>query len=629
MPAKSIAQQRFMGMVHAAQKGELKDPSPEVASAAKSIKPKAAKEFAATKHKNLPKRVKQAALRSRAPGARPRPPLASRARQYINANPGKTLMGAYGVGLPAAVIGGQLLGDQPYAYARELAAKQRPPRAPVTPAQVDALLATEPWQSMARQNQRAASAAAVDYLGRQPQPTPGQQVAQQTTAAMKPKIEANFDAAARDSTDVTRARMMAPQQKPQLTEEAARSMSDRFYSQGHIGRNAGIGALLGGGGLALGSHLLGDDEVDENGKPRPKSWGRTLGMGLLGAGLGAAGGAGYGGYKAFTDPHLQAMAQAADGQTPVAPAGMTEAPKGFKMLPAAPMPPGQQGPPSPPRLKLGAAREWAEKLASGATPWQLRGLLSAIGAGTGAAVGGVAGGVSGLVDPDKKKGRLQSALRRALIGGGVGLAGGAVAPLAAEGSARVLTQPAPAPIAYATKMASSACCAVAPRKRQTYKVREHEKQAYGNNVDMQMYSPQENRRELTPKEQSAVSAGQSQWIPRIFQNYSTPVPEMMSSPGKGALLYGAGGAALGGLAGNAMAPGGWGAGLGALGGGGLAALLGYFSRQSDNQGMEELMRRLPQNATKRDLLADPAYQADLDRQELREANARRPGLSLG
>ena len=53
MPAKSKAQQRFMGMVHAAQKGEGVA-SPEVAQAAKSMSKKSATEFANTKQGGLP-----------------------------------------------------------------------------------------------------------------------------------------------------------------------------------------------------------------------------------------------------------------------------------------------------------------------------------------------------------------------------------------------------------------------------------------------------------------------------------------------------------------------------------------------------------------------------------------------
>jgi hypothetical protein len=55
--AVSRAQQRFMGMVHATQKGE-KAPSKEVAKVAKSMKKSDAEDFAATKHKGLPEKKK-------------------------------------------------------------------------------------------------------------------------------------------------------------------------------------------------------------------------------------------------------------------------------------------------------------------------------------------------------------------------------------------------------------------------------------------------------------------------------------------------------------------------------------------------------------------------------------------
>ena len=53
MPAVSKAQQRFMGMVHAAQQGE-EPASPEVAKVAKDMDKSDAKDFASTKHKGLP-----------------------------------------------------------------------------------------------------------------------------------------------------------------------------------------------------------------------------------------------------------------------------------------------------------------------------------------------------------------------------------------------------------------------------------------------------------------------------------------------------------------------------------------------------------------------------------------------
>ena len=64
MPSKSIAQQKFMGMVHGLKKGDIKpsDVSQDVKDAAKSMSKKDAKDYASTKHKGLPKKVKQEIL---------------------------------------------------------------------------------------------------------------------------------------------------------------------------------------------------------------------------------------------------------------------------------------------------------------------------------------------------------------------------------------------------------------------------------------------------------------------------------------------------------------------------------------------------------------------------------------
>jgi hypothetical protein len=59
MPAVSKAQQRFMGMVHAAQKGDMENPSPEIEKVANSMKKKDAKDFASTSHKGLPDHKKE------------------------------------------------------------------------------------------------------------------------------------------------------------------------------------------------------------------------------------------------------------------------------------------------------------------------------------------------------------------------------------------------------------------------------------------------------------------------------------------------------------------------------------------------------------------------------------------
>ncbi len=64
MPAKSKAQQRFMGMVHGLQKGTVKPSkvSDKVKKVAKDMEKKDAEDFASTKHKGLPKKVKEALL---------------------------------------------------------------------------------------------------------------------------------------------------------------------------------------------------------------------------------------------------------------------------------------------------------------------------------------------------------------------------------------------------------------------------------------------------------------------------------------------------------------------------------------------------------------------------------------
>lgn len=56
MPAVSKRQQRFMGIVHAVQKGKMDAPSDDVVRAAKSMDSNDVKHFAKTKHKNLPEK---------------------------------------------------------------------------------------------------------------------------------------------------------------------------------------------------------------------------------------------------------------------------------------------------------------------------------------------------------------------------------------------------------------------------------------------------------------------------------------------------------------------------------------------------------------------------------------------
>ena len=91
--AVSKKQQRFFGMVRAAQKGEGAT-SPEVAKVAGEISKKDAKDFAKTKHKGLPEKVKvkEGAAWQRKEGKNKEGGLNEKGRKsYERENPGSDL----------------------------------------------------------------------------------------------------------------------------------------------------------------------------------------------------------------------------------------------------------------------------------------------------------------------------------------------------------------------------------------------------------------------------------------------------------------------------------------------------------------------------------------------------------
>lgn len=61
MPAVSQAQQRYMGMIHAIQKGDMEAPSKDMAEKAKEMDPTDVTHFAETSHEGLPKRLNKEA----------------------------------------------------------------------------------------------------------------------------------------------------------------------------------------------------------------------------------------------------------------------------------------------------------------------------------------------------------------------------------------------------------------------------------------------------------------------------------------------------------------------------------------------------------------------------------------
>lgn len=70
MPSKSIAQQRLMGMAYALKKGDMKpeDASQEVKDLADSMTLKQLKDYAETKHENLPDHVEESDVNEWLPG---------------------------------------------------------------------------------------------------------------------------------------------------------------------------------------------------------------------------------------------------------------------------------------------------------------------------------------------------------------------------------------------------------------------------------------------------------------------------------------------------------------------------------------------------------------------------------
>ena len=129
----------------------------------------------------------------------------------------------------------------------------------------------------------------------------------------------------------------------------------------------------------------------------------------------------------------------------------------------------------------------------------------------------------------------------------------------------------------------------------------------------QQYMPQyERRKEFTPEEQATIDANRRNVIPKIFKSQAdSPAVDMASPAWAG--LGGAGiGAAVGaGVMSGTQSP--KAMGYGAAAGGVLGAVIGIMKRKAQNASIEENMRRLPAGAVRRDVQADPVYQAEQDR----------------
>ncbi len=128
------------------------------------------------------------------------------------------------------------------------------------------------------------------------------------------------------------------------------------------------------------------------------------------------------------------------------------------------------------------------------------------------------------------------------------------------------------------------------------------------------------RRELTPEEEAAIAAGRSRWLPRLLPTADTQLPELMSSPERGAIIGGALGV-LGGAGAGAIVGGPAGAAIGAPVGAGLGAIGEAIRRYFANKDLHEVMRRRPEGSTLYDYYTDPMIMSRMQRESIIGAGA--------
>ncbi len=145
----------------------------------------------------------------------------------------------------------------------------------------------------------------------------------------------------------------------------------------------------------------------------------------------------------------------------------------------------------------------------------------------------------------------------------------------------------------------------------------YEKRRDGSDVQIshQSMQAQKDRRDLTRDEQEAIAENEANWWPKIFPSLSDSPAVGIANPVKvgilkailPALIGGVGGSMVG--AGFSGTPAGanTGALLGALALGGGAGLWTGLRQNQKNADIVEMIRRLPMNATRRDMVADPYY----------------------
>lgn len=131
-----------------------------------------------------------------------------------------------------------------------------------------------------------------------------------------------------------------------------------------------------------------------------------------------------------------------------------------------------------------------------------------------------------------------------------------------------------------------------------------------NGMAFQQFLPVQQSRKLSDSELDRIEEEKGKLIPKIFKSRKDNPAVDMSSPAAssviGAILGGVPLALLGGALGNkehantaAIA--------GGVGGSLLGSIVGHKLRTASNESIEDSISRLPEGATRRDIMSDPVY----------------------
>lgn len=126
------------------------------------------------------------------------------------------------------------------------------------------------------------------------------------------------------------------------------------------------------------------------------------------------------------------------------------------------------------------------------------------------------------------------------------------------------------------------------------------------------------QRQLSEQEQKKIQEGMESWWPKISPGFNSKPSELLADPGKVGVIQGAGlGALATGITGALLSANGFTAGEGFLtaligiGSGVLGFMGGLFTQRQKNENVVDMMKRLPEGATLRDMMADPLYREQL------------------